>query len=225
MIEYITLKDYLIDILFINDPIIIDQSVYDFSVFDRLLNRINTIYSFIFEKTNINILPESFIDINLEDSYLNIIKSISLNTNEEFNEMRWKNEQNIFVSPMQEDKKTIEENENKLEKKIKEEIIKNKTKIPGFILLDLLRCLENLNQTNFYLKYDANSFLIDDKYALTSIILNDKLPLAVKSLLLNYLLKLVLSLKIDQNSNKIFGPLVYSSNFEKTPNRLKVKDK
>ena len=225
MIENISLKDYLIDILFINEPIIINQSLYDFSVFDRLLNRINTIYSFIFEKTNINILPESFIDINLEESYLNIIKTISLNINEEFNQMKWKNEENNLFSPIQEDKKTIEENENKLEKKIKEEIIKIKTKIPGFILLDLLRCLENLNQTNFYLKYDANSLLIDDKYALTSIILNDKLPLAVKSLLLNYLLKLVLSFKIDQKSNKIFGPLLYTSHFEKTPNPMKVKDK
>ena len=223
--ESITLKDYLIDILFVNEPIIISESMYDFSIFNRLLNRVNTIYSFIFEKSNINILTESFIGIKSEDSYLNIIKAISFNINVEFNQMKWKIEKDNLFSPIQEDKNIIEENENKLEKKIKEEIKKIKTKIPGFILLDLLRCLENLNQTNFYLKYDANSLLLNNKYDLNSIIINDKLPLALKSLLLNYLLKLALSLKIEPNSNKIFGPLVYSSNFEKTPNRLKVKDK
>ena len=85
--------------------------------------------------------------------------------------------------------------------------------------------MENLNQTNFYLKYDENSYLIDDKFDLTSIIINDKLPLAVKSIILNYLLKLVLSLKIEPNSNKIYGPLVYTSHYEKNPNGYKVKGK
>ena len=220
----ITVKEYLIDMLFVNEPIINNESMYNFNFFKKLLNRINTIYSFIFEKTNIKILPDSFNNINFEDSYLNIIKIISLNMNEEFNQMKWKNEK-MNLLQLQEDKKIIEKNENNLEKKIKEEITKIKTKIPGFILIDLLRCLENLNQTNFYLKYDEKSYLNDDKFDLTSIIVNDKLPLAVKSLLLNYLLKLVLSLKIDPNSNKIYGPLVYTSSYEKNPNPLGFKIK
>ena len=223
--EDMTVKEYLFDILFINEPIIINESMYNFNIFDTLLNRINTVYSFIFEKTNIKILPDSFINMNLDDSYLNILKKISINMNDEFNQINWKSENNIQISPIQEDRKTIEDNENKFEKKIKEEIIKIKTKIPGFILLDFLRCLENLNQTNFYLNYDKNSFLIDDKFDLTSIIINDNLPLAVKSLLLNYLLKLVLSLKIDPNTNKVYGPLIYTSTYEKSPNGRKSKGK
>ena len=85
--------------------------------------------------------------------------------------------------------------------------------------------MENLNQTNFYLKYDENSYLIDDKFDLISIIINDELPLAIKSLLFNYLLKLVLSLKIESNSNKIYGPLVYTTHYDKNPNGYKVKGK
>ena len=112
-----------------------------------------------------------------------------------------------------------------MENKIKDEIIKIKTKIPNFILLDLLRCFENLNQTNFYLQYDENSSLIGDKFDLTSIIINDKLPLAVKSLLLNYLLKFVLSLKIEPNSSKIYGPLVYTTQYDENPNGFKIKGK
>ena len=139
---------------------------------------------------------------------------------EEFNQMNWKNEKKL--SPLLDDINFIEEKEKFLEKKIKEEIIKIKTKIPGFILL---RCLENLNQTNFYLKYDEKSYLIDDKFDLISIIINDELPLAIKSLLFNYLLKLVLSLKIESNSNKIYGPLVYTTHYDKNPNGYKVKGK
>ena len=45
-----SLKEYLIDILFRNEPIISNNSMYDFSCFDRLLNRFNETYSFIFEK-------------------------------------------------------------------------------------------------------------------------------------------------------------------------------
>ena len=123
-----TVKEYLIDMLFVNEPIISNESMYNFNIFKKLLNRINKIYSFIFEKTNIKILPDSFININFEDSYLNIIKIISLNMNEEFNQMKWKNEK-MNLQP-QEDNKIIEENENNLEKKIKEEITKIKTKIP-----------------------------------------------------------------------------------------------
>jgi hypothetical protein len=85
--------------------------------------------------------------------------------------------------------------------------------------------LENLNQTNFYLKYENKSYLIDDKYDLTSIIINDNLPLAVKSILLNFLLKLILTQKIDPSSNKIYGPLVYKSCYEKVPNDIYIKGK
>ena len=49
-------------------------------------------------------------------------------------------------------------------KKINEEIHTVKTKIPGFILIDFLRCLENLNQTNFNIQYQENSFFTDNKY-------------------------------------------------------------
>ena len=135
---------------------------------------------------------------------------------EEFCQMHWKNEnKNLNFESYEKKEKLIDANEKQLEKKISEEVKKIKKSIPGFILLDFLRCLENLNQTNFYLKYDENSYLIDDKFDLTSIIINDKLPLAVKSIILNYLLKLVLSLKIEPNSNKIYGPLVYTSHYEK----------
>ena len=213
--EDITVKEYLIDILFKNEPIIVNEFMYDFNIFNNLLNRINTIYSFVFEKENINILPDSLINIDFEESYLNIIKIISLNMNEEFTQMNWKKEiNNLSTHIAIEDNIFIEENEKNLEKKIKEEIVKMKTKIPDFILIDLLRCLENLNQTNFYLKYNKNSYLIDDKFDLTSIIINDNVPLAVKSLLLNFLLKLILTLKIDPISNTIYGPLIYKSTFE-----------
>jgi hypothetical protein len=135
--------------------------------------------------------------------------------NEEFTQINWKKEiNNLSTHIAIEDNIFIEENEKNLEKKIKEEIVKIKTKIPDFILIDLLRCLENLNQTNFYLKYNKNSYLIDDKFDLTSIIINDNVPLAVKSLLLNFLLKLILTLKIDPISNTIYGPLIYKSTFE-----------
>ena len=220
----ITVKEYLIDILFKNEPIIVNESMYDFNIFNNLLDRINTIYSFVFEKKNINILPDSLININFEESYLNIIKTISLNMNEEFAQMNWKKEtNNLMLHDLVEDKVFIQENEKYLEKKIKEEISKTKTKISGFILLDLLRCLENLNQTNFYLKYENKSYLIDDKYDLTSIIINDNLPLAVKSILLNFLLKLILTQKIDATSNKIYGPLVYKSCFEKVAHKIFIK--
>ena len=98
--EEIILKEYLIDILFRNDPILSNESIYNFDIFNRLLNRMNTIYSFIFEAKNKNILPDSFADINFEDSYLNIIKSIISNMNEEFYQMHWKNEnKNLNFEP------------------------------------------------------------------------------------------------------------------------------
>ena len=112
--EDMTIKEYLIDILFVNEPIIINESIYNFNIFNKLLNRVNTFYSFIFEKKNIKILPDSFININFEESYLNIIKIISLNMNEEFNQMKWENENNDSFSSNQEDKDIIEENENNL---------------------------------------------------------------------------------------------------------------
>ena len=224
--DEMTLKEYLLDILFRNEPIISNESMINFDIFNRLLNRINTIYSFIFEEKNKDILPDSFENINFEDSYLNIIKSIITNMNEKFSQMHWKNEnKNLTFESHEKKEKLIDENEKKLEKKIIEEKKNIKKNIPGFILLDFLRCLENLNQTNFYLKYDENSYLNNDKYDLTSIIKNDKLPLAVKSLILNYLLKLVLSLKYEPNSHKIYFPLVYISPFEKTANESQVKDK
>jgi len=224
--DEMTLKEYLIDILFRNEPIISNESMYNFDIFNRLLNRINTTYSFIFEKKNKDILPKSFDNYNFEDSYLNIIKSIISNMNAEFSQMHWKNEnKNLTFESNEKKEKLIDENEKKLEKKINEEKKKIKEKIPGFILLDFLRCLENLNQTNFYLKYDDSSYLINDKYDLTSIIKNEKLPLAIKSLILNYLLKLVLSLKFEPNSFKIYFPLIYTSPLEKTANESQVKDK
>jgi len=223
--EEMTLKEYLIDILFRNEPIISNESMYNFNIFNRLLKRINTIYEFIFERKNIKILPESFVDTNFEDSYLNIIKSIILNMKKEFCQMNWKNEyKNMIFLPNDKKDKLIDENEKQLEKKINEEIKKINKNIPGFILLDLLRSLENLNQTNFYLKYDESSYLINDKYDLTSIIINDKLPLAVKSLLLNFLFKMTLSLKYKPNSNQIYFPLFYTSAFEKAANNQKVRD-
>ena len=119
--EEMTVKEYLIDILFVNEPIIINESMYDFNLFNKLLNRINTLYSFIFEKSNINILPESFLNISYEESYLNIIKIISLNMNEEFNQMNWKNEKKL--SPLLDDINFIEEKEKFLEKKIKLQVL------------------------------------------------------------------------------------------------------
>ena len=112
-----------------------------------------------------------------------------------------------------------------MEKKINEEVKKITKSISGFILLDFLRCLENLNQTNFYLKYDEGSYLNDDKFDLISIIKNDKLPLAVKCLLLNFLLKLDLNLRFVPYSHKIYFPLVYTSPFEEEANEIQVKDK
>ena len=79
--DEMTLKEYLLDILFRNEPIISNESMINFDIFNRLLNRINTIYSFIFEEKNKDILPDSFENINFEDSYLNIIKSIITNMN------------------------------------------------------------------------------------------------------------------------------------------------
>ena len=223
--EEITLKEYLIDILFRNDPIISNESMYNFDIFNRLLNRISTIYSFIFEKKNNHILPNSFVDINFEDSYLDIIKSIISNMNEEFCQMHWKNEnKNLNFESYEKKEKLIDANEKQLEKKISEEVKKITKRLPGFILLDFLRCLENLNQTNFYLKYDECSFLIDDKFDLISIIIEDKVPLAIKSLILNYLLKLVLSLKFEPINNKIYFPLAYTSSLEEEANEFQVKD-
>ena len=89
----------------------------------------------------------------------------------------------------------------------------------------MLRCLENLNQTNFYLKYEENSFLTDNKYDLISIIINKKLPLAIKSIFLNYLLKFVLCLKFEPKNNKIYGPLLETTSFEKFPSETRVKGK
>ena len=224
--DEITLKEYLIDILFRNEPIISNESMYNFNIFNRLLNRVNNIYSFIFEQKNYNILLDSFADINFEDSYLNIIKSIISNMNEEFSQMHWKNEnKNLNFEPQEKKEKLIDENEKQLEKKISEEVKKITKRIPGFILLDFLRCLENLNQTNFYLKYEESSYLIDDKYDLTSIIIDDKLPLAIKSLLLNFLLKMTLCLKFEPNSHKIYFPLCFTTPFEKEANESQVKDK
>ena len=211
----ITLKEYLIDILFRNEPIISNNSMYDFSCFDRLLNRFNETYSFIFEKKNKKIFSKSFDDIKCDDSYLDIIKTISKNMIEDFNQLHWKNEifQKTIYTTHEE---LIDKNEQKLEKIIKEKIKKINEKIPNLILLDILRCLENLNQTNFYLKYTDNSYFMDNKYDLDFIIIDDKIPFAVKSIILNFLLKYVLTLKLEVNDNKVYGPpLTYASRYEK----------
>ena len=209
-----TAKEYLIDVLFRNEPIITDNSLYDFSLFDRSVKKINTIYSFIFEKKNKSILSKSFDGIDCDDSYLKIIKTISKNLAEEFIQLKWKNEidpNDILLT----NEEFIDKNEKKIEKIIKENIKDINAKIPKFILLDLLRCLENLNLTNFYLKYSDNSYFMDNKYDIYLIINDDKLPFSIKSLILNYLLKLVLTLKIEANNNKVYGPpLIYASRYE-----------
>ena len=91
-----TIKDYIIDILFRNEPISSNESFYCFNIFNKLLERINLTYIFLFETKNTNIIPESFVNINFEDSYLNIIKTIGLNMTEEFSKMEWKNEINPY---------------------------------------------------------------------------------------------------------------------------------
>ena len=209
-----SLKEYLIDILFRNEPIISNNSMYDFSCFDRLLNRFNETYSFIFEKKNKEIFSKSFDGIKYDASYLDIIKTISKNMIEEFSQLNWKNEI-IEVTIFTTNEELIDKNEQKLEKILKEEMQLINEKIPKLILLDILRCLENLNQTNFYLKYRDNSYFIDNKYDLNSIIIDDNIPFSIKSIILNFLLKLVLTLKIEVNDNKVYGPpLTYASRYE-----------
>ena len=196
-----TVKEYLIDILFRNEPIISNNSMYDFNLFDRLLKKINTIYSFIFEKGKKKLFSESFDGINSDASYLKIIKTISKNMTEEFNKLKWKNEI-IPITVFTKNEELIDINEKKIEKLIKEKIKNINEKIPRFILIDILRCLENLNQTNFYLEYKDDSYFVNNKYNLYSIINEDKLPFSIKSLILNYLLKLVITLKIDKNNKR-----------------------
>ena len=216
----ITLKEYLFYILFINEPIIKKDSFYFFRNFDKLLKRIKSNYKFIFNKTN-NIFINSFKNINFDESYLNIIKILVLNNKEEFSNLKWENdikEEQIF-------EEFLEKNEEFIEKKINEESEKIKDKIPAFILIDILRCLENLNQTNFYLNFEKDSFFINTKYNIASIIINENLPFAIKSLLLNFLLKLVLTQKIDAENNKIFGPLLYTTEFENNVEQHSIDEK
>ena len=220
-----SLKEFMINILFRNEPVLSNNSFYYFDHFDKLFNRVNKTYSFLFEKNNIDLFCDSFININFEDSYLNIIKSIGLNMSEEFDIIEWKNEINKNPIDNTYDDDILEENEKNFDKKINEEIHTVKTKIPGFILLDFLRCLENLNQTNFNIQYQENSFFTDNKYDLVSIIINDKVPFAIKSVLLNFLLKFVLCEKADSNNNKIYGPLLFTSLFEKFPFETQIKGK
>ena len=98
-------------------------------------------------------------------------------------------------------------NEEIIEKLIEKEKEKIHSKIPGFIILDILRCLENLNQTNFYLEFEEDTFFDDKNNDLISIFSNENLPFAVKSLILNFLLKYVLTLKINCQFTQIFDPL------------------
>ena len=230
-----SLKEYIIDILFRNEPLISNESFYYFNNFNKLLDRIKSTYSFLFETKKTNIIPNCFIDVDFEDSYLNIIKSICLDMIAENslmgrkNEITITNDEDILIenekNTMISDEDILIENEKKIEKKINEELSKDKSNISYFILLDLLRCLENLEQTNFYLKYEENSLLTDDKYDIRSIILNPKLPLAIKSLFLNFLLKFALCLKYDQKINKIYGPLLETTRFEKSPSENRVRGK
>ena len=220
--KLMTLKEYLFYILFRNEPIMRKDSFYFFINFDKLLKRIKTNYKFIFEKSK-NIFINSFKNINIDESYLNIIKFIVLKMKEEFSKNKWEIDiKDIFKNyNLEEDQKLneyLKENEEIIEKKINEETneeTKNiKEKIPDFILIDILRCLENLNQTNFYLNFEEDSFFINEKYDISSIIINENLPFAIKSLILNFLVKLVLIQKIDSENNKIFGPLLYTTEFE-----------
>jgi hypothetical protein len=121
------------------------------------------------------------------------------------------NYQEIYV--LLTDEEILEKNEKKIDDIINKEIKNIKEKIPGFILIDILCCLENLNQTNFYLNFEEESFF-DTKFELNSLLTNENLPFAIKSLILNFLLKLVLTLKIDENG-KIFTPLKYTTRHEK----------
>ena len=92
------------------------------------------------------------------------------------------------------------------------------------MIIDIIRCLENLNQTNFYLNFEEETFFNDKKYDLTSIIMNENLPFAIKSLILNFLLKLVLTLKINKENNEIFWPLLCITRNEKKANAIKIND-
>ena len=188
----INLKIFLFYILFGGEPIIENESFFYFYNFDVLLKRIKSKYKFIFNKEN-NIFLNSFENINPDESYLNIIKTIVLNM-KTFDNQKINNIKDI--------------NEKTLENQIEKEIKKIKTKIPGFIVLDILRCLENLNQTNFYLEFEEETFFDDKNNDFIFIFSNKNLPFAVKSLILNFLIKYVLTLKIDVKNNKILGPLL-----------------
>ena len=219
-----TLKEYLFYILFRNEPIVLNDSFYYFKNFDRLLKRIKANYNFIFEKGN-NIFPNCFKNIKQDESYLNIIKIIFFNMKDEFSHMNFEDKldytQNYAVLK---DEDIFNINEKKIEDKINEEIKNCKEKIPGFIIIDIIRCLENLNQTNFYLNFEEETFFNDKKYDLTSIIMNENLPFAIKSLILNFLLKLVLTLKIDKDNNEIFWPLLCVKRNEKKANAIKLNE-
>ena len=212
--EKITLREYLFYILFRNEPIISNESFYYFNNFNNLLNKIKSTYNFIFKKEN-NIFLKSFENINSDESYLNIIKTIVLNMKKGFNGMNWE-EEDVFDDLYKDLSSNIYIKKEDLifEKKIEEQIEKEKekiiiqSKIPGLIILDILHCFENLNQTNFYLKFEEETFYDDKNNDLISIFINENLPFAVKSLILNFLLKFVLTLKIDEENNKIFGPLL-----------------
>ena len=110
---------------------------------------------------------------------------------EEFSNLKWENGiKNLQrFSNLKEEQvleEFLKENEEFIEKKLNEETKNIKDKIPGFIIIDILRCLENLNQTNFYLNFEEESFFINEKYDITSIIINENLPFAIKSLILNF---------------------------------------
>ena len=150
------LKEFLFYVLFRNDPVSLNDSFYYFKNFERKLKRIKSNYNFIFEKGN-KIFTDSFKNIKFDESFLNIIKTIALNMKDEFVDFENQvNYQEIYV--VLTDEEIFEKNEKKIDDIINKEIKNIKEKIPGFILIDILCCLENLNQTNFYLNFEEESF-------------------------------------------------------------------
>ena len=214
------LKEFLFYVLFRNDPVSLNDSFYYFKNFERKLKRIKSNYNFVFEKGN-KIFTDSFKNIKFDESFLNIIKTIALNMKDELVDFENKVYQEIYV--LLTDEEILEKNEKKIDDIINKEIKNIKEKIPGFILIDILCCLENLNQTNFYLNFEEESFF-DTKFDLNSLLTNENLPFAIKSLILNFLLKFVLTLKIDENG-KIFTPLTYTTRHEKDADCYKIKEK
>ena len=151
--EKITLREYLFYILFRNEPIISNESFYYFNNFNNLLNKIKSNYNFIFKKEN-NIFLKSFENINSDESYLNIIKTIVLNMKKGFNGMNWEEEDvfdDLYKDLNLSSNIYIKKEDLIFEKKIEEQIEKEKekiiiqSKIPGLIILDILHCFENLN--------------------------------------------------------------------------------